>query len=253
MNQKSNMAGTRSSLILVSSLVGPQQHEQVNTVAPVEAATTGPTGPLLDEGQTLPDSQILSDPEVLEAADILLQLRASQSPLVAETQSTQQDEMISAPQLGPNPFDNPMQVPALDQFDRHTVNPELIAFTWTSTPLPFPSDQPYIIANANAAPLPTLHFIETGIFGLANTWQETWHELWKQNIFIPLDAMRDILRQWLAIIELAMFRQPRDDESFSPSFLIILERYQNKVRRGDVERLHENWKLLNAMLDGTED
>jgi hypothetical protein len=136
------------------------------------------------------------------------------------------------------------------QLDRLTVDPRFI-LTPTSWPEPFPT-RLAVIPTANDAPIEALHFIEVCVFHRRQPWRTVWEELRKQNVFMHGATMTGILRQWLAIVEIAMFRKPRRDENFSQDILVILERYQRLVRDGHVEQLRETWQLLTAMLNEQE-
>jgi hypothetical protein len=229
------MQGNRALLISANSLVEPQQQEQVNTSPAVEPATKGSTDLPLAHEQAMQDPQVSTDAEALQAAQILTEVCTTQSLTPGQRDLVPPNEMIQNARLRQG------------LFDTLTVDP-IVTLTPTPLPMPFP-EGPVFIDAANAAPIETLHFIETSIFQQRRTWRATWHELQKQSIFMPLDCMVSLLQKWRAIVEIAMFRKARRDEHFSPDFLVVLERYQNAVRRGEVDHLREIWQRLTSILD----
>jgi hypothetical protein len=229
------MQGNRALLISANSLVEPQQQEQVNTSPAVEPATKGSTDLPLAHEQAMQDPQVSTDAEALQAAQILTEVCTTQSLTPGQRDLVPPNEMIQNARLRQG------------LFDTLTVDP-IVTLTPTPLPMPFP-EGPVFIDVANAAPIETLHFIETSIFQQRRTWRATWHELQKQSIFMPLDCMVSLLQKWRAIVEIAMFRKARRDEHFSPDFLVVLERYQNAVRRGEVDHLREIWQRLTSILD----
>lgn len=243
------MQGNRALLISANSLVEPQQQEQVNTSPAVEPATEGSTDLPLAHEQAMQDPQVSTDAETLQAAQILTEVCTTQNLTPGQRDLVPPNEMIQNARLRQGLFHNGMQAHELHgpPLDTLTVDP-ILTLTPTPLPMPFP-EGPVFIDVANAAPIETLHFIETSIFQQRRTWRATWHELQKQSIFMPLDCMVSLLQKWRAIVEIAMFRKARRDEHFSPDFLVILERYQNAVRRGEVDHLREIWQRLTSILD----
>jgi hypothetical protein len=198
------------------------------------------------------DPQVSTDHETLQAAQILLEVGTAQTLILGQRDLVPKNEMVRNTQLHRGLFHNGIQAHELHgpPLDMLTVDPT-VTLTPTPLPMPFP-EGPVFIDTANAAPIETLHFIETSIFQQRRTWRATWHELRKQNIFMPLDCMISLLQKWRAIVEIAMFRKARRDEHFSSDFLVILERYQNAVRREEVDHLREIWQRLTSILDGEE-
>jgi hypothetical protein len=233
-------------------LVEPQQQEQVNTSPAVEPATKGAAYLPLAHEQATQDPQVSMDPETLQAVQALPGVCTTQGLTPGQRDLVPKNEMIQNTQLDQGLFHNGIQ--ALELHDlllgTLTVDPT-VTLTPTPLPMPFP-EGPVFIDTANAAPIETLHFIETSIFQQRRTWHATWNELQKQKIFMPLDCMVSLLQKWRAIVEIAMFRKARRDEHFSSDFLVILERYQNAVRRGEVDHLREIWQRLTSILNGEE-
>jgi hypothetical protein len=233
-------------------LVEPQQQEQVNTSPAIEPATKGAADLPLAHGQAMQDPQVSTDPETLQAVQTLPEVCTTQALTSGQRDLVPKMEMIQNTQLHQGLFHNGIQAHELHDLllGTLTVDPT-VTLTPTPLPMPFP-EGPVFIDTANAAPIETLHFIETSIFQQRRTWHATWHELQKQKIFMPLDCMVILLQKWRAIVEIAMFRKARRDEHFSLGFLIILERYQNAVRRGEVDHLREIWQRLTSILNGEE-
>jgi hypothetical protein len=246
------MRGNRAFSVSANSPVESQQQEQVNASSTVEPATKGPAHLLFAHEQAMQDPQMSTDPEILQAAQTLLEVSTTQNLTPGQRDLVSENEMIQNTQFRQCLFHNGNQIhelsgPALDTL---TVDP-IVTLTPTPLPMPFPVG-PVFIDTANATPIETLHFIETSIFQQRRTWHATWHELRKQNIFMPLDCMVSLLQKWRAIVEIAMFGKARRDERFSADFFVILERYQNAVHRGQVDHLREIWQRLTSILNGEE-
>jgi hypothetical protein len=246
------MQANKALPIPATSPVEPQRQEQVNTSPAVQPATKGSADLPLAHKQAMQDHQVSTDPETLQAVQALPESRMTQNLTPVQRDLVPNSEMIQNTQLRQGLFRNGIQVHELSGMPLGTLTVDpIITLTPTPLPMPFP-EGPVFIDTANAAPIETLHFIETSIFQQRRTWRATWHELRKQNIFMPLGCMMNLLQKWRAIVEIAMFRRTRRDENFSPDFLVILERYQNAVRRGEVDHLREIWQRLTSMLEGEE-
>jgi hypothetical protein len=225
--------------------------EQVNSSLPSEIPTEEFADLQLDDRRTIQGPQSPPYSENVQAAQAFLELHTSQPLPAAEGHVILQIDIFRQSESVGNPFGRGSQADDLaGRLDGLTVDPRFI-FTPTSLPEPFPR-RPAVISTANDTPIETLHFIEVCIFHRRQPWQTVWEELRKQNIFMPVETMTDILRQWLALVEIAMFRKQRYDENFSLDFLVILERYERLVRDGDVECLWETWQRLTAMLNDEE-
>src|SRR5256885_4266235 len=183
----------QDSRLVPASPAEPQQQEQVNTSQFSELPTGELVGLQLDKQQTLDGPESPPDAENIQAAQAPLELRTSQLLPAAERRHYGSGGVL---------FGRRNQADGLSgQLDRLTVDPRFI-LTPTSLPEPFPT-QVVVISTANDAPIETLHFIEVCVFHRRQPWRTVLEELRKQNVFMQGATMTGILRQWLAIVEIA--------------------------------------------------